>query len=139
MMSLCELSVTKLPRYLLASSFRARAVQSDVTTRIFFSLCLADAPKGARLLRRDSIRPTDEFRRDENRRERRNKTRGIIKLNAVCVCMCLDILFPFLYLQRTRVLHVRCKLSILLEREINLTPIHCAITFNCLQLNRRSN
>lgn len=42
MMSPCELSATKLPRYLLASSFRARAVQSDAVTRIFFLSCLAD-------------------------------------------------------------------------------------------------
>lgn len=59
MMSSCELSATKLPRYLLASSFKARAVQSDVATRIFFSLCLVDGPEGSPITQ--TMRSTDEF------------------------------------------------------------------------------
>lgn len=59
MMSPRELSATKLPRYLLASSFKARAVQSDVATRIFFSLCLVDDPEGSPITQ--TMRPTDEF------------------------------------------------------------------------------
>jgi len=56
MMSPCELLATKLPRYLLASSFKARAVQSDVATRIFFSLCLVDNPKENPIIQ--AMRPT---------------------------------------------------------------------------------
>lgn len=84
----------------------------------------------------------DEF--SPGRKPRRNKTRRIMKESAPEAA--LPFRFPFVLgafvsrvSTRERALYVRHKLSILLEREINLTPIHCAITFNCLQLNRRSN
>lgn len=70
-MSPRELSATKLPRYLLASSFKARAVQSDVATRIFFSLVpLVDDPEGSPITQ--AMRPTDEF---SSRRKSQRETK----------------------------------------------------------------
>lgn len=79
MMSPCELSATKLPRYLLASSFRVRTVQSDGTTLHGFSF---PSSKRVQLPWRDSARPTDRptsFRRNENHTKNKIRTRRIIK------------------------------------------------------------